>query len=249
MKAEHRKELKTNALSAHLTSLLHGVTEHKYRPPTAVWALVVVAVGVVLFFWFYSGHVRSMHSQQWEQFGTVTNVGDNTTADEQLTTLVNDGRSTSVGLVARFQKARRLLESGLQGLASTGRNQAASDLETARELYGEVAQQAGDYPVLQQRAWLGQAKAEEALVGFPKAPNSSESRGDLKQAIAYYDEYLQHADPETPVAKSVRQHVDELKQNSTQVVEFYKELHRMVDTQMPVFSSSASSPDASATNP
>ncbi|HZU36800.1 MAG TPA: hypothetical protein VFA18_12855 [Gemmataceae bacterium] len=242
MKAEHRKELKTNALQAHLTSLVQGLKEPKHRPSAAVWVIAIVAIGTLVFFWIYRAHVSNVRSQEWTELGTAAATSDMALADQKLDDLVKDGRGTSVAVVAQSQKARRLLESGLQGLASTQRADAAKQLETARELYATVAQKAGDWPILKQQALLGEAKAEEALVGFPTKPNSSEFRGNLDRAIEYYKAYLQLADRATPQAQAIQKHVDDLTQHHDQVAGFYKELNRVVDTQMPALSTSASPP-------
>lgn len=231
MKAEHRKELKTNSLQAHLTSLMHGLKEPKRRPSPTVWVLVILAVGLVIAWFVYGAHVRHVRADEWTQFALATDASDG--ADQKLSTLVNESHGTSVALVAQFQQARRLLESGLQNLSSVQRTQAASNLEEARKLYGTIIQKAGDYPVLKQRALLGRAKAEEALIAVPKAPDSKEMRGSLEQAIQDYTAYLNAADSQAPVAQAVKKHVEELKQNPEKVVAFYKELNRVVDTQIP----------------
>src|SRR5947209_2645787 len=121
MKAEHRKELQTNILADRMGRLVQGMKLGGPKPTSLVlWVLAGLALGTVLFYWYYSGSVRSSRSHLWfavEQ--EVNNTNDPAKAMERLGTLAADHPGSMPALIARLQRARLLEQAGLERLYSS----------------------------------------------------------------------------------------------------------------------------------
>jgi hypothetical protein len=155
MKAEHRKELHTNALAEHLGKFIEGVKAGPKPSSVVLWGLVILAVGVFIAWHYWAGARSATDSALWVKLDGTNNV-------EALQALSNENRGTAPARVARFQEARALYQQGIQALCYKPKD-ARQDLEKAGELYGQLAQECADEPLLAQEALLGGAKAAESL--------------------------------------------------------------------------------------
>jgi len=168
MKAEHRKELKTNVLAETLEKTLQSIKEGPSRG--TLLTLGVVALALVLFFtWrYFATSAREDDSSRWLRW-------DSLIAAQQLEAFAQDKdiQGTPQGRLARFQVARLDLFEGLRQLGSS-RNQGVESITRAAQAYVKLVDDTQDVPLLQQEALMGAAKAYESL-------------GDLKKAQTYYD--------------------------------------------------------------
>jgi hypothetical protein len=163
MKAEHRKELESNALAQQLTKAYEGLKQGPSRS-TVVWISVIVGVilvvGLFRYFWTSS---RATDSKRWGELDEIV-------FPEQLDGLLKDKTlaGTPQGRMAQFMEARLNLAQGLRGQGSN-HSTAVERLRKARDAYEELARQSGRVPLLHQEALWGAAKANEALGDYPRA--------------------------------------------------------------------------------
>jgi tetratricopeptide (TPR) repeat protein len=163
MKAEHRKELKTNVLAARLGQIFEGV-RHKPSSTTIVVAVfVLVAVAVGLAWWFFSTRSSAARAMQWVKVDQAADVDD-------LNADIKDDAGSQPGRAARFKKARYLLSQGQAHLYTKGlRKEALSQLEEAADLYEGLAKDVKDLPVLHVEALTGAAASQEMCGKFDDA--------------------------------------------------------------------------------
>lgn len=186
MKAEHRKELHTNALADRLGHLYQGVKSGPKANSAGSWIIGILTL-VTLGAWFFAGGTHESRSSLWVKLDT-----DNTPGELDFITKNNpDILGTIPGRTIRFQRARLLLQQGLENLVSPNHHRSAvQSLVEARSLYGDLAPVClpdnGQDAILAQEAMLGAAKAEEALAGVPQLDNPSEGRGSLDEAVKLY---------------------------------------------------------------
>jgi hypothetical protein len=223
MKAEHRKELQTNVLADRLGRMYETVKSGSSSNSGLIWAVIaVVAVGSVIAWKYYDSKTSKTRSALWTKLdGAVSNADI-----KDLDQIASDNRGTLPARVARFQVARLLLQQGMDNLGSESRRaDALEKIEQARAAYLELIPLSSDAPVLAQEAMMGAAKAEETLMGVPKADNPSEYRGTLERAIELYQQ-LAKAYPESFQGKAAEKRVKELQEKGTQIQNFYIELNK-----------------------
>jgi tetratricopeptide (TPR) repeat protein len=210
MKAEHRHELKTNALADTLGRALQGLKAGPSRHTLIIGVVIaVVAVVVVTGYFIWKGQTEG-RSTLWEKLDVAQGNLDNAaTADQLQKALTNfkelsDQNSRALpGTAARFDRARVLLHRGLERLYSPERDQALGDLKEARKIYAELA---GDssvrdaHPLLGEEALMSVAKIDEsfgdvdkALDGY-KAVVKAYPKGPLHEAAEGRVKYLENAD-------------------------------------------------------
>lgn len=233
MKAEHRKELETNLLADRMGRIVQSVRTGERSRSAVAWVIAGIAV-VVLVIWFFARGSGGSHADAWVQLDENTNP-------DALQKIAADHPGTVVARVARFQRARLLLQSGLGALCPNNqapanlqteeRNKAIADVETARGLYEGLATEVKDDPVLSLEANLGAGKAEEALVSIPKADDPMQHRGDISRAVSFYRKALERLEPDSALAKAMTQHVDVLEKDGKAVQDFYAQLNRIAETE------------------
>lgn len=238
MKAEHRKELQTNVLADRMGRLVQGMRSTKGTSSLVAWVLAILAVGTFIA-WYLASGSGAATSQAW--VSVYDNVSPITLAQTESS---NPG--TLPARTAQFQQARILLQKGLENLCSANRASAVNDLEKVRGLYATLKPQCGDDTVLIQETLLGQARAEEALVGIPKNEEEGRDqyRGSLDRALEFYQAYLQSLRKDFPklddadadhskykevkdVYEDVKKHADHLTKDHAKVEEFYKNLNQL----------------------
>ncbi len=222
MKAEHRKELQTNVLADSLGRLVKNVKSGTTSSSLIYWIVAAVVLLAIIAWYLYSGYSSRSRSELW----TKLDVAAGTANLPELEAIAEQSRGSAAGRTARFQVARIRLEEGLNSLGSEQRRAEALDnVEKARELYAQLIADTNDAPLLRQEAMMGVAKAEETLIGIPKADGSAEMRGTVAQALKYYED-LSNATPETFQTQAAKQRAQQLRDNGPQVENFYTELNK-----------------------
>jgi tetratricopeptide (TPR) repeat protein len=212
MKAQHRKELETNALADRLGGLMHGLKEAPSRGTLIVGGLVVLAVALVVVWRLVAHSTQERTSERWlklyEALGT-----------EELKQFVKENPDKPQARVARFELARRDLYQGLRDLGSSlaGR-EAVQRIRDAAAEYDKLAKEAADTPSLARAA---PGMEQEALLNAGKA---YEALGDLRKAREMYGRVAK-SDPQGPGAKqlarldSAGDEVEQLKKDLVDPVE------------------------------
>jgi hypothetical protein len=213
MKAEHRKELQTNALADFLGRIIVGFREGFNIRPSQKLMLVLggiaIALAVVIGVWMYRGSVSRGRSAEWVRLDEASDLKDLQGIAEKRSI---DGPTR----VARFQLARVYMRRGMENFCSTiadTRKEALENLTEAARLYGDLATESKDNPVLTQEALLGIGKAKEAL-------------NDLDAALTAYQDLVKRY-PESVSGKEAAERVKKLTDNKEQVSTFYKELDKL----------------------
>jgi hypothetical protein len=225
MKAEHRHELKTNALADTLSRLLQGLKGGPSRHTLFVWGAVGVVVAAVLIGYFWWKTDRANRSALWVKVDDAERKLDGAGSTDAVETALNDFKKladehagTIQARVLRFERARALFHSGLERLYAE-HDKAVEDLTKARDLYRDLANEpAGardNNPLLAQEAMMNVAKANECLGELDEALS-----GYKKLADAFKDSVLGKA-----AAERARYLEDE--NNRKQVKQLYDKLNEL----------------------
>jgi len=169
MKAEHRKELQTNLLADRLGKMLQGLKAGPKTTSIAIWVVVLVVAALVITWILVSKASKESRSALWVKLDSANTLDD-------LKKIADDNSGTVPSVIARFERARYLLQSGQKKLYGD-RDTALKELKQAQDLYDKLADEGKDYPALVQEALLGSATAREA-------------QGDLAGAQPYYDKLV-----------------------------------------------------------
>jgi hypothetical protein len=211
MKAEHRKELRTNVLYDRLTHLWQDL---KAGPNTATivicLAILLVAGAVVAWRLIRSSQLASQ-SAAWVKVYNADSI-------DQYQDIAKAEAQSPPALAARFEEARSQLRHGLEKLASNDekeRNEAADQVKNAGDLYAQLVNDARDHPLLVQEALMGAAKARESL-------------GELDEALKHYHD-LAGRRPESDLTRQAEQSAKELEDPATKekVKAFYDQLKQL----------------------
>jgi len=172
MKAEHRKELHTNALADRLGKTFQSMKEGPSRNTVLVGGLVLLALALVFSWRYFAASARENDSARWLRWDTLF-------APKHLETFADDKevQGTSQARLALFQLARLQLHQGLRDLGSS-RARARESITKATRTYEKLVDESRDVPLLQQEALLCAAKGYESL-------------GDLQKARTLYDRLAQ----------------------------------------------------------
>jgi tetratricopeptide (TPR) repeat protein len=191
MKADHRKELGTNALAEYLGNALQQAKEGPSQKTLIYAGIVLLVAGIVAAFWYFSTLTKARDSARWGQLGALSQDTDADVDSKDLKAIADkypgafsDTRQrlyeldkfeqehpgTAQARLARFQIARLLMR---QTDANWERSEKLDDarkrLEKAREIYQKLIDESGDVPALAQEALLNTAKANEDLGNFGDA--------------------------------------------------------------------------------
>jgi hypothetical protein len=215
MKAEHRHQLQTNALADRMGKLLQDVKSNPQATSRLLWILGGVVV-VLLIAWYFFGAPDSTS-------GLWVNLDGNTDA-ESLRTIAREGQGSMASRAALFQRARVLLNQGINDLyTGVDRAKAADSIEQARRIYSDLAPLCTQEPILEGEALAGSAQAEEALLAVPKEGQSKEMRGDLQRAIQAYQTVAQKF-PKTFLGEMAAKQAKDLEAGGSKVVAFYTDM-------------------------
>jgi hypothetical protein len=226
MKAQQRKQLDKNELADRLVRWWRGDPEHKTKSSPVWWAVLgLIALAVILYVaWhYYAKAALDKSSTAWADV-------DLATENSRLEEIAEANRGTEPGWAAKAQLARAALQKGLDELGSEVlRSGAVASIEKARDWYGQLAKDATSDVELQREAGLGMAKAEEALIGIPKAENSQEMRGTLAKTLELYKDVASKFG-DSIQGKEAAKRAAELEANKDKVEAFYTDLNKSLST-------------------
>jgi hypothetical protein len=215
MKAEHRKELETNALADWLGQRVETLKQGSKNSYLILGVAVLVGAVALAGYYLYS-RSRTSSSALWYKYDTASSL-------DELDKLAADNRGTMAARLARFEVARASLAQGVQNLSNPDQHASALDnLERARTLYEELAPQVKDTPILQKEALMGVATAEESLLGSGKAAS-------LDKAQEYYQR-VADTFPDTDEGKAASKRAEELANPKTraEIEKFYVTLNQRI---------------------
>ena|SRR5579862_772681 len=160
MKAEHRKELQTNALAD-----LLGRTVRKARSgPSFSWFwafIVLIILGVGVGYWWISKNKARENAEAWARL----DYNDR----ESLKELATEYKDTKQGQAARFTMAFGYLWDGIR-LLGTGESRLVQGgveyLQGAKQIFEQLADECKDDNELLAEAKYHLAVAQESLAGF-----------------------------------------------------------------------------------
>jgi tetratricopeptide (TPR) repeat protein len=223
MKAEHRKELQTNALADSVGRMLLALKGGPSRTALLVCGLLLLAVLAFVAWTYFSRSARAGRSAQWlqvdeddQKLGTALNETQVNSVLDQLEAAAKEHPGTAPTRVMLFTRARTLLRLGLERLYNASEHdKAQQQVEEARTLYARLIGESKDDPVLAQEAMMGVAKARESL-------------GDVDEAL---NDYRRLADtyPNSALGQKARERADFLgvEENRRQVKDLYDTLAKM----------------------
>ena len=201
MKAEHRKELKTNTLISTLEKVGHGLKEGPSRRTVVVGGIVLLAVLVVVVWVLIKGAIDRRDGKRWEQLYSASGTDD-------LGSLVKKDRDTVQGRAARLQIARDELAEGLTNIYDEGkRDKAIESLKSAAVSFATLAKEYKKTPILVQECLYGEAQAREAA-------------GELDKAIDLYEE-LADRFKDSPLAEQAAEQARKVKEGKSELVKLF----------------------------
>jgi tetratricopeptide (TPR) repeat protein len=229
MKAEHRKELKSNALAHAVERVLEGVKAGPSRNAVIFWGLLAVVVIAILGGRYVYQRTQESRSALWMQLDEQdqklsgsSDLGQVDTTLKEIEEAAKENSGAPAARIMRFTRARTLLRLGVERLASAAdHKQAVSQLEEARDLYAKLAEESSDVPELAQEALMGAAKAKESL-------------GEVEDALTDYQK-LARTYPSSFLGKKAQERAEYLDkpENREQVKALYATLSKMVQEKSP----------------
>ena len=154
MKAEHRKELETNALADRVGRAVQGMKQAPQKR-TMVWLVAgIIVVAAIVLFYRRAQVQQSENSLRWLEFadGSAT----------YLKELLNDPQSNQAK-AAQYELAYLQLRESMRFLA-TNPKQALNSLDELEKNYQELARISKDDMVLLPEALFSQAVIEETRI-------------------------------------------------------------------------------------
>ncbi|HXG09267.1 MAG TPA: tetratricopeptide repeat protein [Gemmataceae bacterium] len=209
MKAEHRKELQTNALAQQIARMVEGLKSRPDNKFLIVGSLVVLAVALLVGWNIIRKRNVAKNSEAWRSLNDATSV-------EDLRKLIEAAEGRMPGRIAQFQEARVWLDQGLKDLGSLREGEAArKKVEEAGKLYAELAEKSDvqRIPLLHQEALLNAGKARESL-------------GDLDGALEFYAKLAQ-AYPQSALGKQADERAKKIREQRAQVHDLYSKLENL----------------------
>jgi hypothetical protein len=213
MKAEERHKLQTNALADRLGRMIRGAKQGPSRGTVLNIFLVLILVGLVVFFFWTRSQRRDADAVYWlHLYGGL---------QSDFKVLLAPDTPTQPNRAAKFQDAYLdLWEFGIKRcMADPFRS--IQTIKTAQSTYSRLAEEVGDDPVYGPEALYGIAVAEEALA-FEKE-DGVEAR--LNSALKHY-EAVSAKFRDSALAKDAAKRVADLKgpdnPRREQIVAFYK---------------------------
>ena len=210
MKAEHRKELQTNALADHLGKWMQALKTGPKPTSLVVWVFVLLGIGLIVGWSWYAHKSSEERSQLWLRFDNAASLGD-------LELLAEKNQGTRVAMMSRFQEARIKLREGLKEICAAfekTRTSARDKVKEAGDLYESLAREVRGTPVLYQEALLGVASARESL-------------GDVPGAIEFYKQLRDSYPQGSPGYERIGAYYTKLQDGEKDVAKFYDELKKI----------------------
>jgi hypothetical protein len=212
MKAEHRKELQTNALADRMGRMVQRMKSKPDRR-SVLWIVLAIGFAIVLIaFVFYRNNQRNTLSANWVDFAEGRLFG--ITRDNKIARmpLLSDYSTTKPGVAARFQLAWTFLwDRGLKFLGANP-NIALENIAQAEKSFAQLAEECKDDPVLVPEAEYALAVIEESRAVM--------DREFLDKAISRY-KAVESKHKESAAGKAAGQRARYLADNRGPVEEFY----------------------------
>jgi hypothetical protein len=186
MKAEHRKELQTNALADRMGRFINRIKQRPSRGAFLWWVLIIAVVLAAGFFLLRRGAARNRDARLWERFAR-----GNYPVSEQEDNYAQLRREPGLqGRAASLQLAWYALhELGIKRLLADPQT-AMQYIDVAKKLYEETLPDVKNDSVLAPEVKYALAVAEEALAADPVHSDLKaqlDKAADLYRAVA--DEY------------------------------------------------------------
>ncbi len=222
MKAEHRKELQTNALAARMGRFAQQIRQ-KPQKRTVFWIALVLIVVAIGGGWLYiRGNRIEAEGKRWEAFSR---------GGESMIRLASTDRDTRPGQAARFQRAWLLLwDLGIKNLAKDPPG-SIKTIQDAKKEYDLLAVECQDDPIWSSEARYQSAVALETL--------AVEDPRFIDEAIAAYrkvdPEKKGDEQPKTARGEQGRDRAKYIEDNRSKVEDFYRDLRFQVGAGQPRF--------------
>jgi hypothetical protein len=176
MKAEHRKELQTNALADRMGRVIQGMKKRPSRGSFLTVVLVIFVVLAVAFFLWRRSSANQRESDRWVDFSR-------TQEERSLDYVMNKYPDTIQSRLAEIQLAWiELYEGGIKMLGIDA-NRATQNIAKAKAKYQRILAEVKDDPVLAPEARYALAVAEESLAVEDARTHLSAAK-DLYSAVA-----------------------------------------------------------------
>jgi tetratricopeptide (TPR) repeat protein len=231
MKAEHRHELKTNALADTMGRLLQGLKTGPSRHSLLIWGLVILAVVIALTGYFIFKTNKENKSNLWVEVDDAQRQLDDAGDLDRIKKVLDDDfkktaeakAGTPQARVLSFDRARTLFRLGIERLYDK-HDEAVKNLKEARDLYANLAKETdGDNSavIFYQEALMNVARADETL-------------GDVDEALKGYEK-LASRHKDSAYGKAAKERADYLKDenNRKQVRELNARLDELAKGQAP----------------
>jgi hypothetical protein len=218
MKAEHRRELHTNALADRMGRMVQQVKSGPSRRAILWIVVAVVVVAVWIGLTIYWNNKRATMSSLWTDVGdgnlTIANRQGTISANPWLT----EYKDSNPALAARFQIAWTILwDQGLRNLANPQSMKALESISRAEVLFKDLAEECKDDPVLGPEAAYALAVIEETrAVG---------GRPFLDKALTMY-KGVQSKYKDSAAGKAAGERAQYIEKNRAAVEDFYLAMDR-----------------------
>jgi hypothetical protein len=195
MKAEERKELKTNTLVHTLERVKDGLKQGPSRRTVVILGIVGLLVLLIVVWNIAAGVSERRNSARWEKISAAT-------SPEDLESLATEFKNTAQGRVARLQIARNNLQDGL-GAIYIDNSGAVTKLSHAADEFEKLAKDFKATTVLVQECLFGAAQAREAVGEFDR---SQELYADIAKRW-----------PDSQLGQQAEQNADRLKEKKAEL--------------------------------
>jgi hypothetical protein len=156
MKAEHRKELQTNALADRMGRVIQRMKQRPSRGSFLTVVLVVFVVLAAVFFLWRRNSAIQREAQRWVDFSRAQ-------SGQSFEVVMETHPGTAEARLAKFQLAWVLLyDNGIRRLPVDAKG-AVQNIRLAKETYQQLWPEVKDDPVLAPEARYALAVAEESL--------------------------------------------------------------------------------------
>jgi len=228
MKAEHRKELQTNALADRMGRFIKQIKKRPSRGSFLTWVLVVIVLAAGGFFLLRRGAAANREARAWAEFSQ----GDYPRAREGKRTVYNYDilmqERSLVGRAAKLQRAWEFLhDRGIKMLQADYFN-ALDAVRAAGKVYESTFPEVKDDPVLAPEVKYALAVVEETLAAQLTLTDKKREE-HIDKALRLYQgvekEYRGSAHGE-----QAKKRVELLKtpEQRRRLIEFYGELSRRI---------------------
>jgi hypothetical protein len=204
MKAEHRKELQTNALADRMGRLITRMKGGPSRSTVLTCILGVLVVLALLFFLYTRNRSRTAGSALWVALdgGHWKRQQESGIEITNLIDLAESQGHTNAGKAARMQMAYfQLWEFGIK-LLPVSANEGLKQIRSAQQAYRGLAEELKDDPVLGPEALYSVAVAEESQA-------IKDTDKHLIEATRLYREVAKRY-PESAHGRNARERAEEL---------------------------------------